>query len=312
MVEKTASLTIDTQLVEKEKMPQKEKPSKYGRDNHITSCRKRLASIALMHGIDSKIHNIESINLTQRVTLRHQEQLERQQANLEEIIALSHEICDDKTASSPDLDWLFHFFDMAKNIHGEGMQNLWARILKQEIMKPGSTSLKALSLLKTMTHREAQTLQRACALVSTFGQEGSNKLITGFRQPESGIKRYFKPDITEHLSLGHYKLPFIDLLLLMDLGLILRTQLESGPLNISSPLSLRGQDKNWMLTSFRNDSRLCYYRFSPTGNELSKLVGTQNHPEYFDALIALLSRAFEINTEGATPMNEKNQTEDKI
>lgn len=304
MVEKTDSLIIDTQLADKEKMPQKEKPSKHGRDNHITSCRKRLESIALMHGIDSKIHKIEHTNLTQRVAQRQQDQLERQQANLEQIICLSHDLSQDKTAGSPDLDWLFHFFDMAKNIHGEGMQNLWARILAQEIIKPGSTSLKALSLLKTMTHREAQTLQRACALICTFGNEGSNKLITGFRQPENGIKRYFKPDITEHLSLGHYKLPFIDLLLLMDLGLILRTELESGPLHTSSPLLLSGQNKSWTLTSFKNDSRLCYYRFSPTGNELSKLVGKQNHPDYFDALIALLSRAFEINNERGASVKE--------
>ena len=82
---------------------------------------------------------------------------------------------------------------MAKTIYGEAMQNLWARILKQEIIKPGSTSLKALSLLETMTQREAQALQRACTLACTFGSDGANKLITGFRQPEQGVKRWFKP-----------------------------------------------------------------------------------------------------------------------
>ncbi len=62
------------------------------------------------------------------------------------------------------------------------MQQLWAKILKQEILRPGSTSIKALTLLETMTQREAQALQRACALSSTFGQDSTKKLVTGFRR----------------------------------------------------------------------------------------------------------------------------------
>ena len=301
MVEKIASLTTGTQDIEKEESSK----NQYIREHHITSCLQRIESIAQTHGIDSKLHLVEHTSLSERIGSRQQKHLERQQANLEQIIQLSHSFCDDKTAGSPEPDWLYRFFELAKDIHGEGMQNLWARILKQEIIKPGSTSLKALSILKSMTNREAQTLQRACALTCSFGNDKVNKLIIGFRQPEKGFKRYFKPDITEQLPLGQYKLPFTDLLLLMDLGLILRTDLESGPLQINQPLFLRGQDKTFMLDPFTNGTRLCYYRFSPTGNELSKLVGKKSYPEYFDSLIALLSRAFEIKTEIKSSVNIK-------
>ena len=301
MVEKIISLTADTQDIEKEESSQ----TQHAREHHITSCLQRIESIAQTHGIDSKLHIVEHKSLPERLTFRQQKQLECQQANLEQIVQLSHSFCDDKTAGSPEPDWLYRFFELAKDIHGEGMQNLWARILKQEIIKPGSTSLKALSILKTMTHREAQTLQRACGLTCSFGNDKSNKLITGFRQPEKGFKRYFKPDITEQLPLGQYKLSFTDLLLLMDLGLILRTDLESGPLQINQPLSLRGQNNTLQLIAYTNGTRLCYYRFSPTGNELAKLVGKKSYPEYFDSLIALLSRAFEIKTEMPCSVNIK-------
>ncbi|MBV7298882.1 TIGR03899 family protein [Enterovibrio paralichthyis] len=273
-------------------------------ENHIKSSQHRLAAIAAAHHIDAKLHDIEHDTLTTRAAYRQLEIKQQQQANLEQIIKIAHDLCRDETASSPDPDWLYRFFEMAKSIYGDGMQNLWARILKQEIIKPGSTSLKALSLLETMTQREAQALQRACALACAFGGDGSNKLITGFRKPESGMKRYFKPDIAERLALGSFKLPFTDLMLLMDLGLILRTELESGLLDPPSALPLTGQGKTFMLTPFRKGTRIYYYRFSPTGNELAKLVGQKAHPEYLDALVALLSRAFVVESDVGSTVNE--------
>lgn len=297
MVEKNTLLTPETRVDDAKKCLKKDKPPHSPRENHLFSCRQRLETIASTHNIDAKLNPVEHDTLLQRSAMRHQDLLQRQQANLEQIIAIAYQLCQDKTAGLPDNDWLYRFFEMAKNIHGEGMQQLWANILKQEIIKPGSTALKALSILETMTHREAQALQRACALCTTFGKDGSNKVIIGFSQPENGIRRYFKPFITEHLSLGHYKLPFTDLLMLMDLGLILRTELESGPFDCATPFPLNGQGNTLMLTSFRNGSRLCYYRFSPTGNDLTKFVGKKSHPEYFEALLALLSQAFEINSE---------------
>ncbi|MEZ8141443.1 TIGR03899 family protein [Enterovibrio norvegicus FF-33] len=276
-----------------------------GQENHVKSSQQKLSAIATAHHIDAKLHDIEHDSLTTRAGYRQLQIKQQQQANLEQIIKITHDLCRDETSRSPDPDWLYRFFEMAKTIYGESMQNLWARILKQEILKPGSTSLKALALLETITQREAQALQRACSLACTFGSDGSNKLITGFRQPENGMRRYFKPDLAERLALGSFKLPFTDLMLLMDLGLILRTELESGLLDPASSLPLSGQGQTFMLTPLRKGARIYYYRFSPTGNELAKLVGQKSHPEYLDALIALLSRAFSINSDVGSTVNEK-------
>ncbi|MEZ9526962.1 TIGR03899 family protein [Enterovibrio norvegicus] len=286
--------------------PKKEAENAHHRqENHIKSSQHRLEAIAGLHHIDAMLHEVEHDSLTTRAAYRQLQLKQQQQANLEKIIKLTHDLCRDEAANSPDPDWLYRFFEMAKTIYGDAMQNLWARILKQEMIKPGSTSLKALSLLETMTQREAQALQRACTLACTFGSDGANKLITGFRQPEQGVKRWFKPDLAERLALGNYKLPFTDLMLLMDLGLILRTELESGAMDPSADLALSGQGKTFMLTPFRKGTRIYYYRFSPTGNELAKLVGQKTHPEYLDALMALLSHAFDVNSDIGSTVNAK-------
>ncbi|KKD61934.1 hypothetical protein RN22_03260 [Grimontia sp. AD028] len=304
MAEPNKPVVIDAESVEKEN-PKRGEKSQSQQESHIKSSQHRLAAIAAAHHIDAKLHDIEHDTLTTRAAFRQLEIKQKQQENLEQIIKICNDLCRDETASSPDPDWLYRFFEMAKTIYGDGMQNLWARILKQEIIKPGSTSLKALSLLETMTQREAQALQRACALACTFGGDGSNKLITGFRKPEDGMKRYFKPDIAERLALGNFKLPFTDLMLLMDLGLILRTELESGLLEPPASFPLMGQNKTFMLTPLKKGIRIYYYRFSPTGNELAKLVGQKAHPEYLDALMALLSKAFVVESDVGSTVNEK-------
>lgn len=304
MADQNKPVVIDAESVEPQRAAKGSK-SQHQQESHIQSSQHRLAAIAAAHHIDAKLHEIERDTLTSRAAYRQLEIRQQQQANLEHIIKIAHDLCRDETASTPDPDWLYRFFEMAKTIYGDGMQNLWARILKQEIIKPGSTSLKALSLLETMTQREAQALQRACALACTFGSDNSKKLITGFRKPEEGMKRYFKPDIAERLALGNFKLPFTDLMLLMDLGLILRTELESGPLEPPASLPLTGQGKTFMLTPLRKGIRIYYYRFSPTGNELAKLVGQKAHPEYLDALMLLLSKAFHVESDVGSTVNEK-------
>ncbi|WP_028023502.1 TIGR03899 family protein [Enterovibrio calviensis] len=304
MAEPNKNSVIEAVIVE-DKGTKHSSHTQSGQESHIKSSQHRLAAIATAHHIDAKLHEIEHDSLTTRAAFRQLQIKQQQQANLEKIIKVTHDLCRDETASSPDPDWLYRFFEMAKTIYGEGMQNLWARILKQEILKPGSTSLKALALLETMTQREAQALQRACSLACTFGSDGANKLITGFRHPESGMKKYFKPDLAERLALGSFKLPFTDLMLLMDLGLILRTELESGQLEPTSSVPLSGQGKTFMITPLRKSTRIYYYRFSPTGNELAKLVGQKAHPEYLDALMALLSHAFSINSDTGSTVNEK-------
>ncbi|WBA17664.1 TIGR03899 family protein [Salinivibrio kushneri] len=271
-------------------------------DADLRGSKGRLKAIASEYYVDARLQEVEQEDLAHRSATRQRHVMQKQQANLEAIIALTYDQCHSETAQTPDPDWLVRFFDLARNIHGHAMQQLWAKILKQEMLRPGSTSIKALTILETMTQREAQALQRACALSSTFGQDSTKKLVTGFRRRQ-GLVQLLRPEPPHKLSLGHYQLSYTDLMLLMDLGLILRTELESGVIEMQPAMPFRLQDTQYMLTPLQKGMRLYYYRFSPTGHELAKLVGKRVHPDYHHAICELLAEGFEMHSDVGDTVN---------
>jgi uncharacterized protein DUF2806 len=58
-------------------------------------------------------------------------------------------------SNPPDDDWIARFFESAKTISSEQLQQLWARILAGEIKNPGSYSLWALDIARNMTQKTA-------------------------------------------------------------------------------------------------------------------------------------------------------------
>ena len=63
---------------------------------------------------------------------------------------------DDKKIS---FDWFMRFFEEARNISDEQVQDLWAKVLAGEIKSPGSFSLRFIETLKTLSKDEAEILQ---------------------------------------------------------------------------------------------------------------------------------------------------------
>lgn len=223
----------------------------------------------------------------------------RDKKNLEQILKLAHVSCKDETAGDPDQDWLHRFFDMAQDIHNSSMQRLWAQVLKREVTNPGSTSLKALQVLQDMTPKEAQILQRASSLACSFGSDNSRKLLVGVRA-SNGIFSLGKRNITFTINMGSFQLPYSSLLVLIELGLLHATELESGEIELEPALLLIYQGKNLSLQAMGKGVRLLYYRFSPTGNELCKLLGNKPNMQYYDQMVAVLSQKFTVQTEAAS------------
>ena len=79
-------------------------------------------------------------------------------ANIQIIISRAAELLSEKHVpnTDPDFDWTARFFDHAQDISTEELRELWARILAGEVECPGSTSLRTLSILKDLSHHEAQ------------------------------------------------------------------------------------------------------------------------------------------------------------
>ncbi|CED72403.1 TIGR03899 family protein [Aliivibrio wodanis] len=267
------------------------------KEHYVVSSVRRLKEIAVKQGLGAKLQAQKpEETLLKRALYREKLLREQQQQNLEQIIKFAHDYCKDETAGDPDPDWLHRFFEMAKDIHDPSMQRLWSQIFKQEVITPGSTSMKALKVLKDMTQREAQTFQRAASLACSFGQDNSKKLLLGYKCAGTLFNLY-KTEGPQLVHLGNYKLPYSSLLLLIDLGLLLGTELESGEIEFEPALPLQYQGKSLAIKPMQKSSRLIYYRFSPTGAELCKLLGNKSNDSYYDNLISLLSQKFIVETD---------------
>lgn len=289
MSETSKPVVIDQQTDHSQRQ---EKKSSYIKDSAS-----RVLNIAQTYGLDALLQSEAPQKTTiERALIRERKRKELRQKNLEQILKLAHISCKDETAGDPDQDWLYRFFDMAQEVHNHAMQRLWAQVLKREVTNPGSTSMKALKVLQDMTPKEAQILQRAASLACSFGGDSSRKLLVGYRS-QAGIFSFGKRNTTSNINVGNYQLPYSSLLVLFELGLMHGTELESGEIELDSPLPLSYQGKQLSLQAHSKGVRLLYYRFSPTGNELCKLLGNKPNMQYYDQLVALLSQKFTASTE---------------
>lgn len=102
------------------------------------------------------------------------------QKNIEDINEKAAEIMvtEEEVSNDPlDEDWITRFFDYAEDVSDEDMQNLWSQILAGEVKKPGSFSMRALSILRSISKNEAELFRRASKYMIHAGK--SKFLFTG-------------------------------------------------------------------------------------------------------------------------------------
>lgn len=258
---------------------------------HILSSQSRAKALASEYAIDHLITRDSEHDLLERARLREQNETKRQQENLEQIIKLAYDSCGDDKAGIPDPDWMHQFLSIAKHIRSAAMQKLWGRVLRQEIIAPGATSIHTLDTLKKMTQREAQTFHRACMLACHFGGDEHKKLLTGINPRQTALS-LFRSRPADKLPLGGFQLPYSSLLVLMDLGLILRGELESGEIATDTPLAFGYQGYQYRLRTPKKGITFTYYRFSPTGQEIACLLGRKHHEPFKESLLEILAKHF--------------------
>ncbi|MGF1731848.1 TIGR03899 family protein [Photobacterium kasasachensis] len=288
---KTAPTTAAVPTVKKEET-----------NNYIRSSQARAKELACLYAVSHLITNDSEKDIVERTEYRLLKESQHEQENLERIFKLAYDNCSDETAGEPDPDWLYHFISIAKHIRGKSMQKLWSRVLKQEIITPGSTSLKTLDTLRNMTQKEAQTFHRACMLTCHFGSDESKKLLTSIKVRHSGLQILRSPS-SDKLALGNYQLPYSNLLVLMELGLLLRSELESGEIDIESPLAFGYQGAHYLLRPIKKRVSLTYFRLSPVGQEIANLLGNKNHEPYKESLLELLAKHFVVEKNEGSQVN---------
>ena len=79
------------------------------------------------------------------------------------------------------IDWIHVFFESAKNSSDTYMQNVWAKVLAQELSKENSFSYKTLDVLKNMSSNEFKMFEKLSSLrVIDMICEGDYLKKTGF------------------------------------------------------------------------------------------------------------------------------------
>ncbi|PSW66570.1 TIGR03899 family protein [Photobacterium kishitanii] len=262
----------------------------------LTDSKARTQSLAKHFGYDGLIHSNNGLSLTERYFNSQQLQHQYEQYNIEKIFKLTYDECQNETAAEPDPDWLVRFIEMAKHVYNPSMQKLWSRILKKELIRPGTTSLKTLTILITMTQKEALLFQRVISVCCQVGKNKDKKIITGIKVPTRFIPFGAK---IKHYSIVYdqYNIPYSSIVILMDLGLILKTEFESSTIDHTTQLQVHLQDTHYTLHCHNKNISFTYYRISQIGQELASLIEYKNNSEYKTYLLEIFAKLFTITTE---------------
>jgi hypothetical protein len=134
------------------------------------------------------VSRLELTELEQRAVRRFLTEETRKQANVESITEKAVRLLgDDASPQDMDNDWISYFFDSARHISADDMQEVWAKVLAREATTPGTISRRAVSILSVLDARDATaftTLCRFCVIVGGY----LTAVIYDPRDPWPGMK----------------------------------------------------------------------------------------------------------------------------
>ncbi|WP_321301027.1 DUF2806 domain-containing protein [uncultured Sphaerochaeta sp.] len=114
--------------------------------------------------------SVDSIEVNSLNRINYQKSLH--QENIEKIIgfAVNQLNPDEEISEAPvDRSWSDTFFNDAAHIYDQDLQILWGRILAGEVAKPGKYSLRTLSILRTLSKKDAELFERISKTVFSKG-----------------------------------------------------------------------------------------------------------------------------------------------
>ena len=105
-----------------------------------------------------------SLEITQnQITQRLQFQEHKRQQNIVAVVRqAAEELADEEVPDhEPDHDWTARFFEYVQDVSEEDVRRIWGRILAGQVKSPGGVSLRTLSILRNMSHLEAELFREA-------------------------------------------------------------------------------------------------------------------------------------------------------
>ena len=207
----------------------------------------------------------------------------------------------------PDHDWTARFFNEIQDVSSEEMQLLWAKVLAGEVERPGSTSIRTLSILRNLDQATSDLFRKLCSASVFLVPEGKVPIDARVPSLEGNAATN---------SLEAYGLGFGTLNVLNEHGLIIADynswfdyrlcigmvfSSETKQRMVRIPFGFQG--RYWVLrpTTERTvdkEFRLSGVALTRAGQELSKIVGLTPMNEYAQALMGFFSREELANDRG--------------
>lgn len=160
------------------------------------------------------------------------------------------------TVESLDFDWFVRFYEASGNISNEYMQELWAKILAEEINKQGTFSLRTIETLRNMNANDAKLFEKIC----------EHSFVS--------FKDYFLPKHDKYTE--KYGISYASILKLGELGLINDNGMIRKSINISPDGNVICDNNDYLIMGYSKDNTtnsmdVAMYLFTSIGNEIASI-----------------------------------------
>ena len=241
-------------------------------------------------------HNVSQLDFGSLIRERIEYQEQKRFANIQAVtgkaaVMLEGTEVDD---AEPDHDWTARFFNDVQDVSSERLQELWVKVLKGEVERPGSTSLRTLDILKNLDARTAELFGMFCsAAIYVTNNEGH---VADARVPSLG------GDAAEN-ALGPFGLGFGELNRLNEHGLII-SDYNSYYIYVvvrddhaGAELYHQGVPWDWVIQEEdlqKKDVTLHGVAMTVSGAELAQAIPKVAMPAYTNQLKKFLSDRFKM------------------
>lgn len=195
----------------------------------------------------------------------------RRQLNIDQIVKKAIDFLPEstKTTESVDSDWIADFFNICQDCSHETLQFLWAKLLADEVDRPGRYSRRTIHTIKLLNVEEANLFTKLCCCVWNISEDsaGTSKALimdtdkAGRYSDSTWDFDGAKITLLEHIDLAEYQ--FFDL-------------------DIRKSYEFDFFSKKHFIKPQSDDERLEIVTLSPVGEELFDICGSVPNEEYYN------------------------------
>lgn len=192
----------------------------------------------------------------------------------------------------PDMAWTSSFSEAAQHISDEDMQEMWAKVLAGEVARPGSTSLRTMSVLRNLDQPTAQKFKRLCSIAVSMSVPGvqdlDHRVVSLAGNAAHNSLRDYGLSFDVLNILNEHELIIADYNSWFDYRSCIATPRADG-LGREVLLGFEYQGQLWALVpdgerDQNEEFKVSGVALTSAGRELSRVVELEAVPEYDEAL----------------------------